>query len=160
MNFQKLGEVEYLNEVPKDANLFVEYGGKVKRTPAKLGGSNFASFDLLPLLMNLDSGSEIPMIECSLEEAYSYINKVKESDGVILYMNIPEDMISSSSLPISFIKIQMPMILGGAVKDESSGEVMMEGVAGVMLLGDAAILFVVMASPAEGMGMIGIIPDL
>ena len=158
MNFQKLGEVEYLNEVPKDANLFVEYGGKVKRAPVKLGGSNFASFDLLPLLMNMDTGSGNPMIECSLEEAYNYINEVKESDGVILYANVPEDMISSSSLPISFIKAQLPMILGGAAKDEASGEVMMEGVAGVMILGSTAILFVVTASPMEGMGMIGIIP--
>ena len=158
MNFQKLGEVEYLNEVPKDANLFVEYGGKVKRAPAKLG-SNFASFDILPLLMNMNTNSEIPMVECSLQEAYSYINKVKESDGVILYVNVPEDMADSSGLPINFIKAQTPIILGGVAKDESSGEVMMEGVAGVIPLGSTGVVLVVVASPAEGRGMIGIISD-
>ncbi len=161
MNFQKLGEVELLKEVPKDANLFVEYEGKVKRAPAKLGSGEgkVASFDILPLLMNLDSSSEIPMVYCSLEEAYEYINKVKESDGVTLYANIPEEMIESSELPIGLIKVQLPIIIGGVQKDEYSGEIMMEAVAGIMIFGgSSAVLFVVVAAPVEGMGMIGIIP--
>ena len=161
MNFQKLGEVELLKEVPKNANLFVEYEGKVKRAPAKLGcgEGKVASFDMLPLLMNLDSSSEIPMVECSLEEAYGYINKIKESDVVSLYANIPEEMIESGALPINVIKIQPPIIIGGSSKDENSGEILMEGIAGIVLFGSQGAIFVVVASPAEGTGMIGIIAD-
>lgn len=159
MNFQKLGEVELLKEVPKNANLFVEYEGKVKRAPAKLGSGEgkVASIDILPLLMSLDSSSGTSMFECSLEDAYSYIDKVKESDAVCLYADIPEEMQQSMPLPISTIKLQLPIIIGGGSKDESSGEILMEGIAGIVLFGEQGAMFVVMASPTEDMGMIGII---
>jgi hypothetical protein len=83
LNFKPLGEVELLEEVPKNAKLLVETGGKVKRAPAKLGGNIFV-YDAFELY-------EKGEIEVPIEVAKELIEQIKLSDALAFRMFVSEE---------------------------------------------------------------------
>lgn len=85
--FQPLGEVEKMEEVPENANAIVEVNGEIKRVPGSgLGGANIAIAEMVWTTSDVDTlagdGSESQSISCTnmtYDEAKALINA-----GVIL----------------------------------------------------------------------------
>lgn len=153
LNFKPLGEVELLEKPPKDANVLVEVGGKIKRAPAKLtgGGGNGGIYTL-----DLSSYTEDPLggseIIISLQEALDIINDVKTSDGLALKI---EDL-KNSDIPVQMGILQCMLVIVGEEKNEEDGSLLTQELVGISLLLNEPMILMIMADYETNTGVIAL----
>lgn len=160
LNFKPLGEVELLEKPPKDANVLVEVGGKIKRAPAKLTGGNVGvsgggnggiyTLDLSSYIGESLDGSEIVV---SLQEAQNIINGVKASSGLAVKALIASEEITSS-MPLEGGIMQCLIVAFIVNKNQQTGEIISRIMYGVGTLGNDIVPIMIAADYEVNQGII------
>lgn len=153
LNFKPLGEVELLEKPPKDANVLVEVGGKIKRAPAKLtgGGGNggIYTLDLSSFAMEEPENGQwvIPF-----NEALDIINDVKTSSGLALKAELP----NNSGIPVSIGILQCILVVVLEEKNEEDGSLLAQQLVGISSLLNEPMLLMIMADYESNTGVIAL----
>lgn len=156
LNFKPLGEVELLEKPPKDANVLVEVGGKIKRAPAKLtGGSGGGNGGIYTLDLSSYIGESLDSSEIvvSLQEALDIINGIKASGGFSIKATMPEENASSG---LAGGIMQCLITIFGTEKDEASGQILSEIAYGIGFLVSDILPIIITADYESNIGIIAI----
>lgn len=156
LNFKPLGEVELLEKPPKDANVLVEVGGKIKRAPARLtGGSSGGNGGIYTLDLSSYIGESLDSSEIiiSLQEALDIINGIKASSGFAIKAIMPEEIAGSG---LAGGMIQCLITIFGTEKDDASGQILSEIAYGIGFLVNDILPIFITADYESNIGIIAI----
>lgn len=113
LKFQKLGEVDLLEEVPEGSHPLVEYNGNIVRVAKTLGGS-LPVFDLTPFINASESGSVINT--GMLEQGYLIITPSFSEQTVQDFMKLSS---AGAILVHADLGDQLSTLLGVQITDGS-----------------------------------------
>lgn len=109
LKFQKLSEVELLEEAPEDAHPLVETGGTIKRVKGGLGGGGYATLRLSTPIVEFEQEVELELNE----EDQAQVTQALEK-GLPVWIIIPFDdgisYLSGIGTPFSMADISSPFV--------------------------------------------------
>lgn len=97
--FQPIGEVEKLDEVPETANAIVEVDGEIKRVPGSGLGGATERFDAIFTATNDSVQKAAPPYTVTCNKSFEEVSKLMEETGwVSVLLMLPDDHISMTNL--------------------------------------------------------------
>lgn len=112
--FQPIGEVEKLDEVPKTANAIVEVDGKIKRVPGSGLGGAVERFDAIFTVVHTGVGNTSQDYTVTCNKSFEEIDKLMEETGwVSALLTIPDDFISATNVACSLYYVPSPALDDG-----------------------------------------------
>lgn len=161
MKFQKLSEVELVEEASENAHPLIEEDGQIKRAKGGLSGAGIPVFDLTPYIMRqpdclnteaASSGLLMAYPTLTEEEVNAFLDFVSKSPGVlVLHLDATFMAVGDTDSNASYIINQL---VSTQVFD--SGEADAEdSMRGVMMHGGIADIFV--SGSAGGSGLLSLV---
>lgn len=151
MKFQKLSEVELVEEASENAHPLIEEDGQIKRAKGGLSGAGIPVFDLTPYIMRqpdclnteaASSGLLMAYPTLTEEEVNAFLDFVSKSPGVlVLHLDATFMAVGDTDSNASYIINQLVSIqlfdsgLADDAEDSMRGVMMQCGLADVFLSG-------------------------